>query len=97
MASNLISNLENLEAKIGKLAAKVKELETRNAYLENQNKELVRKADEAEKSRAKAEQEAEFMAVSHRLADNPDTLADTRRHIAGLIRNIDRCLEMLKE
>ena len=42
-------------------------------------------------------QDCEYLEVSHKLADNPDTLVATRRRLAGLIRNIDRCLEMLKE
>ena len=41
--------------------------------------------------------DAEFLAVSHKLADSPDTLVSARRHLARLTRHIDRCLEMLKE
>lgn len=97
MAGTLLSNLDGLEARIGKLATRVSALEERNRYLEERNAELQRETKEALEMRDKALQEAEFMAMSHRLADSPDTLVNTRRHIAGLIRNIDRCLEMLKE
>jgi len=52
---------------------------------------------EARAERDRALMDAEFLAVSHKLADSPDVLVDARRHIAQLIRNIDRCLVMLKE
>lgn len=76
----------------------------RNARLVEQNHKLEEEiADlrleiaEARRERDRARLYAEYLTVSHRLADSPDTLIDTRRHIAKLIRNIDRCLEMLKE
>lgn len=76
----------------------------RNAQLVEQNHKLEEEiADlrleiaEARRERDRARLDAEYLTVSHRLADSPDTLIDTRRHIAKLIRNIDRCLEMLKE
>lgn len=52
---------------------------------------------ESQKERDRARLDVEFLQVSHKLADNPDTLVATRRRLARLIRNIDRCLEMLKE
>ena len=76
----------------------------RNARLVEQNHKLEEEiADlrleiaEARRERDRARLDAEYLTVSPRLADSPDTLIDTRRHIAKLIRNIDRCLEMLKE
>ncbi len=69
----------------------------RNRELEEENESLRRALAEAKSDRDRALLDAEYLTVSHRLADSPDTLIDTRRHIAKLIRNIDRCLEMLKE
>lgn len=48
------------------------------------------------KRRRRTEKDVEYLTMSHRLADNPDTIIETRRHISRLIRNIDRCLEMLE-
>lgn len=97
MAETLLSILERLNKRIKELAADNEELKADNIRLQEDNKELQRKATEAETLRTRAELDAEYLAVSYKLADNPDTLAETRRRIAGLIRNIDRCLEMLKE
>lgn len=97
MASNLLSDLDILESRLHELAARLSAVEERNRKLEKRNAELVRDAQEARAERDRALMDAEFLAVSHKLADSPDVLVDARRHIAQLIRNIDRCLVMLKE
>lgn len=97
MATTLLSDLDILESRLHTLAYRMKALEDRNRELELRNAELVRDAREARAERDRALKDAEFLAVSYKLADNPDVLVDTRRHIAQLIRNIDRCLVMLKE
>ena len=59
---------------------------------------LKRRTETSGKRRRKLTPNAtEFLAVSHKLANDADDLVAARRHIAGLIRNIDRCLEILKE
>lgn len=93
----MIATLERLNGKVKELAMRNARLETRNAELETTNADLKREAEEIRQQRDRALLDAEYMAVSHKLADSPDTLIDTRRHIARLIRNIDRCIEMLNE
>lgn len=97
MADSLLTVLDTLYAKIESFKAEVARIEERCERLEEENRELQRRVEEAESARERAMLDVEFLAVSHRLADNPDKLVDTRRLIAGLIRNIDRCIEMLKE
>lgn len=97
MAESLVHILQQLESEIGELAAHNARLLARNKQFEAENADLVSKAREAEEERDRARLDADFLAVSHKLADNPDNLIATRRRIAQLIRNIDRCLEMLKE
>lgn len=97
MAASLLSLLDDLNAKLREMIEKNEALTVRNRELEEENAGLRRSMDEAVRERDRARLDSEFLAMSHKLADNPDTLADTRRHIAKLIRNIDRCLEMLKE
>lgn len=97
MAESLITTLDRLNARIKDVTARNAALEARNHALEDQNADLRRKVEEALRERDRALLDAEYLTVSHRLAASPDTLVDTRRHIAKLIRNIDRCLEMLKE
>lgn len=97
MAANLLERLVLLDGKIGSLRTRIKELEDRIEALETENADLRRDKAQADTDRDKAVLDAKFLAVSHKLADSPDNLVVARRQIAALIRNIDRCLEMLKE
>lgn len=97
MADTLLTALDRLRERIREITARNAWLEERNRSLEKENAELRRDSEEALAARDRALLDAEYLSVSHRLAEDPDTLIATRRHVAKLIRNIDRCLEMLKE
>lgn len=97
MAQSLLTVLETMREKIDALNASIEQLHLRNRALEEENKELRREIEAAVREKEKAQLETEYLAVSHRLAADPDTIVDARRLIAGWIRNIDRCIEMLKE
>lgn len=97
MASSLHSVLESLLGKIDTLTENVETLRQQNRMLLEENEVLRRTIEDTSRERDKAMLETEFLAVSHRLAEDPDTLIDARRLIGRLIRNIDRCIEMLKE
>lgn len=97
MADTLRAALEELKMRVKALTTENRRLRDLNAKLESQNSTLKELTSEAERRRQRAELDVEFLAVSHKLADTPDTLVATRRHISQMIRNIDRCLEMLKE
>lgn len=97
MAANLLSELEKLERGLLAAGERMRELEARIRELEKENAGLRRQTQEAEALRDRALLDCEYLEVSHRLADNPESLVEARRHISGLIRNIDRCLEMLRE
>ncbi len=97
MADSLLDALGLLRTRIGDLTEENTLLRARNTELEALNADLRQQAEEAAAGRHRAELDAQYLAVSHKLADDPDILIQTRRHIAQLIRNIDRCLEMLKE
>ena len=97
MATPLPDILDTLRLQIEARRKEYARLKERNRLLEEENADLRRLAAETQKEREKAMLDAEFLAVSHKLADSPDTLVSARRHLARLIRNIDRCLEMLKE
>ena len=97
MALPLIDILGSLEARIAELQTAMDALRERNRQLEEENRDLRLREAEALAVRDRAELDSKYLEVSHRLADNPDSLVETRRTIAGLIRNIDRCIAMLKE
>lgn len=88
--SDLHKRVESLLTDRNSLLAKIKELNDKIIVLEEQHRldreELV-----------KANQEIEFLTLSHRLADSPDTIIEARRKLAGLIRTINNCIRMINE
>lgn len=97
MEHSLLDVLEQLQNRISEMQEEMRELRHRNSRLEEENAELREKEALALKKRDEALVDVEYLSVSRRLAESPDTLVETRRMIAGLIRNIDRCIQMLKE
>lgn len=97
MAITLISIIENLKANVVLLKEKHLSMAARIKALEEENESLRLDLENANRELEKARTDAQFLVVSHRLADSPDTLISTRRQIARLIRNIDKCISMLKE
>ncbi len=89
--------MSRLQEAVTEVKAENQRLQERNRILEEENANLRRDAREAFEQRDKAMLDAEFLAVSHKLADSPDTLVAARRRISSLIRKIDRCIEMMKE
>ena len=97
MARSLLTVLDSLREKIDALNRGVETLRTHNRELEEENEVLRRTIEDTVRERDKARLDSDFLAVSHRLAQDPDQIIDARRLISRLIRNIDRCIEMLKE
>lgn len=97
MAETLTEALGRLKVRITELTKENARLRARNRELEVKTEEYKEQAEEAEAARRRAELDVEYLKISYQLAADPDQLIATRRRIAQLIRNIDRCLEMLKE
>lgn len=97
MADPLLEKILRLQRHIATLQEANRKLTERNKEIEAENTDLRLKADEAAQRLHESQLNEEFLRMSYRLASSPDTIIETRRHIARLIRNIDRCLDMLKE
>lgn len=97
MDQPLIPLLHTLDTKISQLADLNQSLHARIESLEEENQNLRLELEETKSRLKQAETDAQFLTMSHRLAQSPDTIISTRRHIARLIRNIDKCISMLKE
>lgn len=97
MADPLLEKILRLQRHISTLQEANRKLTERNKEIEAENMDLRLRADEDAQRLHESQLNEEFLRMSHRLAASPDTIIETRRHIARLIRNIDRCLEMLKE
>lgn len=88
--SELNSRIQSLIEVQNQLQLRVEELETRNLVLEDQHQSDVKKIEQAEK-------DIEFLTLSHRLADSPDTIISTRRLLIRLIHTINNCITMINE
>lgn len=89
--------IDGMQPKLAMLAARIEKLSQENRDLKEKVEALNEKLELMEKSAARARLDADYLTVSHRLADSPDSLIATRRRISALIRNIDRCIAMLKD
>lgn len=97
MALPLTTLLKSVDDKAAELMEIHRQLHNRISELEEENSNLRKELEDARKELTAARNDAEFLTMSHRLADSPDTLISARRRIARLIRNIDTCISMLKE
>lgn len=97
MAHTLLSVLEELQRNITRLSSHEAQLLANIETLEKSKSDLEAELSGVRKELAAALSDVEFLKVSHRLADSPDALVETRRHIARLIRNLDTCIDMLNE
>lgn len=97
MALPLTTLLQSINDKVVELAASRQKLIDRIAVLEEENDNLRKELENSQKEIEKSKTDIEFLTMSHRLADSPDSLVSTRRRISRLIRTIDNCISMLKE
>lgn len=97
MATPLLSLLADINGKIDALQEERDSLYQRIKTLEEEKSDLSSQLAQAQDDLHKAKLDVEFLTMSHRLADNPDTIIAARRRIARLIRTIDNCISMLKE
>lgn len=97
MAEALIDVLNSLSSRIESLAEDYKKLEERIKELESENELLKAEISEKDRELKMSQQDVEYLTISHRLADNPDSIISARRHIARLVRTIDNCISMLRD
>ncbi|MBD5226654.1 MAG: hypothetical protein HDR95_07570 [Bacteroides sp.] len=96
-ASTLPDVIDGLIRKTDLLARHIDVLEQTNAELKAKIALLEEQLAEERQNANRARLDADYLTVSHRLADSPDTIIATRRRISSLIRTIDRCISMLKD
>lgn len=95
--SQLITILSNLNSKIERLIENQKILRERINELEKQNSVLEAALLNDKLIIEQANKNIEFLSMSYRLADDPETIILTRRRIAWLIGTINDCIRMINE
>lgn len=97
MAKSLLDSLEDLKSLIGELATLNESQRQEIDALKTENQALRADLESTKAELQKAESDKEFLSMSWRLASDPDSLIESRRHIARLIRSLDLSIAMLKE
>lgn len=88
--NGLIRKAETLGQQREALLQRCKDLQEANSRLEA---ELAEAKEELRLARL----DSDYLTVSHRLAQGPQSLAETRLHIARLIRRLDASIRMLED
>ena len=92
-----------LNDKLQSLMLKVDSLGKRQAALKAENKELTRQSERQQLEIARLEKELkqlridnEFLRVAHSVPANPEAVAQYKKQVAKMVRDIDRCIKQLK-
>ncbi|MCH5236692.1 MAG: hypothetical protein J1E95_02710 [Muribaculaceae bacterium] len=93
----LLTSLRKLNNKIADLSALHLKMQDQIKVLEEENRSLKADLETERKNLNKALSDVEFLSVSYRLADSPESVVSARRTISRLIRTIDSCITMINE
>lgn len=97
MASSLRDVIASLSARISALERAYEREREANERLQAEigslQADLRQQASELERERT----DKIYLAVSHRLASEPEEIMSARRRIAKMISDIDKCISQLKE
>jgi hypothetical protein len=92
-----------LNDKLQSLMLKVKDLGRRFAALKSENKALSRQSERQQLEIARLEKELkqlridnEFLRVAHSVPAKPEAVAQYKKQVAKMVRDIDRCIKQLK-
>ena len=92
-----------LKDKLQALMHKVESLGKRYAALQGENKELSRQIERQQLEIARMEKELaqlridnEFLRVAHSVPNNPEVVAQYKKQVTKMVRDIDRCIKQLK-
>ncbi|MCM1153590.1 MAG: hypothetical protein NC328_08060 [Muribaculum sp.] len=90
LLKDLLSKIDSVDKQKQALSQHVADL---SLEVKNLKADIARLQQELEK----VSSQKDFLIYSHRLADTPNALALTRRHINTIIRRLDAAIEKLEE
>ena len=89
--------LASLQQKISILAAQRDDALQRLEDALKSNDKLREQLENSQRLLQQRNMDAEFLSVSHKLADNPQALADARTIIRKMILRVEKAIRLLKE
>lgn len=97
MAVNVFELLQRLSQKSNLLAQKYYAAKEEVAKVREENENLQQEKSEMQVELEKLRLENEYLRVSHKIAPTPEDVKTSRKMIAELVRNIDKCISQLNE
>ena len=97
MGNDLSVLLASLQQKISILAAQRDDALQRLEDALKSNDKLREQLENSQRLLQQRNMDAEFLSVSHKLADNPQALADARTTIRKMILRVEKAIRLLEE
>lgn len=97
MGNDLSVLLASLQQKISILAAQRDDALQRLEDALKSNDKLREQLENSQRLLQQRNMDAEFLSVSHKLADNPQALADARATIRKMILRVEKAIRLLEE
>lgn len=97
MGNDLSVLLASLQQKISILAAQRDDALQRLEDALKNNDKLREQLENSQRLLQQRNMDAEFLSVSHKLADNPQALADARATIRKMILRVEKAIRLLEE
>lgn len=97
MPASIHTVLADINEKLSALERQRQEWADRCIELEKANADLELRLKEAVSERDRALLDAQYLTLSHRLAEDPDTIIDARRKISSLIRRVDKAIRLVTD
>lgn len=94
MTSSLQSVADDILVKLSRIEERHRALERRCRELEEANADLQYQLRQTQSELEQSRRDAEFLTLSHRLAESPAALVQARKIIASMIRRVDKAISL---
>ena len=97
MESSVSKELEELSANIGILASQRDEARAALKRASEEIEDLKKELEQAREELHQKDLDVEFLTLSHRLAESPQSLADARATVKRILGKVDKAIALLKD
>lgn len=97
MQESDVETISQIRQKIEQLAAQRDAYRKDNEQLMTEITTLRADLEKCQEELKHSRIEAEYLSLSHKLADSPEALANARKIISGLIRRVDAAISLIKK
>jgi hypothetical protein len=95
--STLVDSVETLSKKTDTLIRALREGREKRKGLEQDNARLAEKVERMANDFERLKEENKVLRMASALKGDPETVAETKRRISKMVREIDRCIAKLSD